>query len=43
MGLNKNWIIENAHSFSASRKCFWKVRNIEVPPVTAVNKTALSS
>ncbi len=29
------WIIENAHSFSASRRCFWNVRNIAVSPETA--------
>ncbi len=45
IGLNKtaDWIIVNAHSFSASRRCFWNIRNIAVSPVTAVNKAVLSS
>ncbi len=38
-----DWIIENAHSFSASRRCFWNVRNIAVSQVPAVHKAALSS
>ncbi len=29
-----DWIIENAHSFSTSRRCFWNVINIAFSPVT---------